>query len=222
MVCGSIHYDMPHQTNQNIKKRRGRFIREEEIQRNSKKEAEAKGLKIFFDTFSNKATRWTGSPSAFIIALAAVVIWAGTGPLFHYSDTWQLVINTSTTIITFLMVFLIQQSQNKDTVALHLKLDELLAANTSTSNRLVNVEDLNEDELGKLKEFYKTLRGNIEQEQEIHETHSIDEQKEVVTQIEGAKEIETELSKKSVTEKRTHHKKAAKKDRRGPGPDRQG
>jgi low affinity Fe/Cu permease len=180
------------------------------------------GIKLFFDTFSNKATKWTGSPFAFIIAFVAVIIWACTGPLFHYSDTWQLVINTSTTIITFLMVFLIQQSQNKDTVALHLKLDELLAANTSTSNRLIDVEDLNEDELEKLKDFYKTLRGNIEQEEEIHETHSIDEQK-IVTDVEGGKkeieterkEVDTERSNKLVTKKSVNKKKGNNTQRGG-------
>lgn len=138
-------------------------------------ETKAAGFKGFFDHFSNKAALWTGSPYAFIIALIAVVAWAISGPVFKYSDTWQLVINTSTTIVTFLMVFLIQQAQNKDTVALHLKLDELISANKFASNRLVDVEELNEEDLKKLKDFYVSLRGNIKGEKEIHESHSIDQ-----------------------------------------------
>jgi len=140
----------------------------------AKEETKAAGFKGFFDRFSNKATLWTGSPYAFIIALIAVITWAITGPVFKYSDTWQLVINTSTTIVTFLMVFLIQQAQNKDTVALQLKLDELISANKFASNRLVDVEELDEEDLKKLKEFYVSLRGNIKGEQEIHESHYID------------------------------------------------
>src|SRR6478736_8097209 len=100
-----------------------------------------------FENFANAATKFTGSSPAFIGAAAIVILWAVTGPLFDYSETWQLVINTGTTIITFLMVFVIQQSQNKDTVALHLTLNELIAANKFASNRLVDVEDLTEDEL---------------------------------------------------------------------------
>jgi low affinity Fe/Cu permease len=103
-----------------------------------------KKRKNLFERFSNWAT---GSSAAFIIATSTVLIWAVTGPLFHYSETWQLVIDTATTIITFLMVFLIQKSQNKDSKAIHLKLNELLALHEGASNRMVNIEDLTEVEL---------------------------------------------------------------------------
>src|SRR6266700_3279402 len=106
-----------------------------------------KGLGLVFDKVSNKVTRATGSPAAFLCALVIIIIWAITGPVFKYSDTWQLVINTGTTIITFLMVFIIQQSQNKDTAALQLKLNELIACNEKASNRLIVVEDLTDEEL---------------------------------------------------------------------------
>lgn len=130
-----------------------------------------------FDRFSTVATHVTGRPVAFIIATLIVVVWAVSGPMFHYSENWQLVINTGTTIITFLMVFVIQQSQNKDTVALHLKLNELIAANKGASNRLINIEDLTEEELIVLKEFYIQLSEMAEADKELFTTHSIDEAK---------------------------------------------
>lgn len=114
-------------------------------------------LSKFFDTFSNKVTKITGTPWAFIIALIIVIVWGISGPMFHYSDTWQLVINTGTTIITFLMVFVIQQSQNKDTLAIHLKLNELIAATEKASNRLIDVEDITEEELEVIKKYYSKL-----------------------------------------------------------------
>lgn len=101
----------------------------------------------FFDRFASLVTKWAGSPVAFGIALIAVVLWAISGPAFGFSETWQLVINTGTTIITFLMVFLIQQSQNKDSEALHLKLDELLIAVKGADEQLVDAERLDEDKL---------------------------------------------------------------------------
>ncbi len=128
-----------------------------------------------FDRFSSATTRLTGRPAAFIMAVSLVVVWALMGPLFGFNEPWQLVINTGTTIITFLMVFVIQQSQNKDTVALHLKLNELIAANKSASNRLVDIEDLTEDELIALKEFYIKLSDLAEEDAELFTTHSIDE-----------------------------------------------
>src|SRR6478672_12524538 len=112
-----------------------------------------KGLAGVFDTFSTAVTKATGSPAAFILACLTIIIWGITGPIFHYSDTWQLVINTGTTVITFLMVFLIQQSQNKDTLALQIKLNELIACSTA-SNRLINVEDITEEDLETLKKYY--------------------------------------------------------------------
>jgi low affinity Fe/Cu permease len=127
-----------------------------------------------FERFSNWATAATGSSAAFIIATSTVLIWAVTGPLFHYSETWQLVINTGTTIITFLMVFLIQKSQNKDSKAVHLKLNELLASHEGTSNRMVNIEDLTEEELDHLHKFYIRLSDLAEKENDLTRTHSID------------------------------------------------
>lgn len=128
----------------------------------------------FFERFSNWATAANGSSGAFIGALAVIIIWTVTGPIFKYSDTWQLVINTGTTIVTFLMVFLIQKAQNKDSKAIHLKLNELIASHEGTSNRMVNLEDLNEDELDKLHKFYVTLSELAEKEDDITCTHSID------------------------------------------------
>ena len=131
----------------------------------------------FFERFSAKITRATGKPIAFILAIVIIIAWAVTGPVFHYSNTWQLVINTGTTIITFLMVFVIQQSQNKDTVALQLKLNELIAASPDTSNRLIEVEELSAQELEVLKKFYIKLAELAKKESNIHQTHSVDEAK---------------------------------------------
>jgi low affinity Fe/Cu permease len=132
-------------------------------------------LSLLFQKMSNKVTKATGSPIAFIIALTVVIIWAVTGPIFGYSDTWQLVINTSTTIVTFLMVFIIQQSQNKDTIAIQLKLNELIACNEKASNRLIDIEDLTEEELDKIKKFYIKLADLAEKENGVSSTHSLDE-----------------------------------------------
>lgn len=129
----------------------------------------------FFEKFSVKVTKATGSPAAFIIACTTIIIWALSGPIFGYSDTWQLVINTGTTIITFLMVFVIQRSQNKDTVALQLKLNELIAANELASNRLIDIEDLSEEELETLKKFYIKLAELSQKENNLQRTHSIEE-----------------------------------------------
>ena len=130
--------------------------------------------KNLFERFSNWATNATGSSAAFIIAALTVVIWAVTGPVFKYSETWQLVINTGTTIVTFLMVFLIQKSQNKDSKAIHLKLNEILASHEGTSNRMVDIENLTEEELDKLHKFYERLSILAEKEGDITCTHSID------------------------------------------------
>jgi low affinity Fe/Cu permease len=128
----------------------------------------------FFERFSNWATAATGSSAAFLIAIVVIVVWAVTGPVFKYSDTWQLVINTGTTIVTFLMVFLIQKSQNKDSKAIHLKLNELLASHEGTSNRMVNIENLTEKELDQLHKFYSQLSELAEKEDDLTCTHSID------------------------------------------------
>lgn len=128
-----------------------------------------------FDRFAGAATRRAGSPAAFVLAVAVVLAWAITGPMFDYSETWQLVINTGTTIVTFLMVFLIQQSQNKDAVAVHLKLNELLASHREASNMLVSIEDLDEEELHQLAAFYRHLAELADKEGGIKASHSLDE-----------------------------------------------
>jgi low affinity Fe/Cu permease len=129
-----------------------------------------------FDHFASRVTRWAGTPLAFCMALLAVLVWALVGPLFHFSENWQLVINTGTTIVTFLMVFLIQQSQNKDSVALHLKLNELLAASKVASNRMIGIEDLDEQDLREVAEFYVRLAARARNSVACKERHSIDEQ----------------------------------------------
>jgi low affinity Fe/Cu permease len=128
-----------------------------------------------FEKISAIATKAAGSTSAFIIAALLIVVWLISGPIFHYSDTWQLVINTSTTIVTFLMVFLIQRSQNKESVALHLKLNELIAAHEFASNRLVGAEDLTEEELKVLQQFYNKLARMTQEEESMQQSHSIEE-----------------------------------------------
>ena len=141
----------------------------------SHRHKKVKGLGKIFDRFSTAVTRITGKPVAFIVAFLVIVAWALSGPVFGFSDTWQLVINTGTTIITFLMVFVIQQSQNKDIVAVHLKLNELIAATKGASNRLIDVEDLTPDELDKLKAFFIKLSELAEKEDDISCTHTIEE-----------------------------------------------
>jgi low affinity Fe/Cu permease len=110
----------------------------------------------FFHKFSSKTSHAVGSPWAFVLALTVIVVWGVTGPIFKFSDTWQLVINTGTTIVTFLMVFLIQNTQNRDAKAIHLKLDELIRAVSSARNSLVDLENFSDAELEKLaKEFQR-------------------------------------------------------------------
>jgi low affinity Fe/Cu permease len=133
-----------------------------------------KAKKNLFERFSNWATMATGSSAAFIIAISVIFIWIVTGPIFNYSDTWQLIINTGTTIITFLMVFLIQKSQNKDSKAIHLKLNELLASHAGASNRMVDIEDLTEAELDQLHKYYVRLYALAQKEDDLTCTHSID------------------------------------------------
>ena len=130
--------------------------------------------KNFFEKFANSATTFTGSSFAFMAALAIVIVWAATGPVFQYSETWQLIINTGTTIITFLMVFLIQKAQNKDSKAIQIKLNELIAANKATSNRIVNIENLTEEELDQIHKYYEKLSTEAEEAADLHASHSID------------------------------------------------
>src|SRR6476659_5391332 len=138
-------------------------------------EKNKKGFKHKFEKAASSVTRVTGSSTAFLVAVGVILAWAVTGPLFHYSDTWQLVINTGTTIITFLMVFIIQQSQNKDSLAIQLKLNELIASDERASNRLIVVEDLTQDELEVLKKFYIRLSELAKKENDLHSSHSVDE-----------------------------------------------
>lgn len=129
--------------------------------------------KNYFETFANKITHATGSSAAFITAFSIILVWIFTGPLFKFSDTWQLVINTGTTIITFLMVFLIQKSQNKDSKSIQLKLNELIASSEKASNRMVDIEDLTEKELDHLHKLYEHLADKAKKEKNIRESHSI-------------------------------------------------
>lgn len=142
-----------------------------------KKKKQNKPSKLF-TRISTVVTKAAGSPVAFISAAAIIILWAVLGPVFKYSDTWQLVINTGTTIITFLMVFIIQQSQNRDTLAIHLKLNELISSHENASNRLVDIEDLTEEELAVIKEFYVRISKLAEKEAGLHATHSLDEAEE--------------------------------------------
>jgi low affinity Fe/Cu permease len=133
------------------------------------------GLNRRLETFSRRVTEWTGGSWAFAVAVGVVVVWAVTGPLFGFSNTWQLVINTGTTIVTFLMVFLIQRSQNKDALAQHLKLNEIVAALEGASNRLINVEKLTEDEVQALRWHYETLVELAQRDGTLTESHSVEE-----------------------------------------------
>ncbi len=128
-----------------------------------------------FTRFAKGTARATGRPAAFLLAALVVVVWVVTGPIFGFSDTWQLVINTGTTIVTFLMVFLIQRAQNKDALAIHLKLNELVAALEGASNRLIEVEDLTERELMVLRRHYRELAKLAREEVDVGHSHSVEE-----------------------------------------------
>ena len=128
-----------------------------------------------FEKMSILVTKASGSTAAFIIAFFIIIVWLISGPFFNFSDTWQLVINTGTTIVTFLMVFLIQRSQNKDSIALHLKLNELIVAQEIASNRLIAVEDISEEDLKVLQKFYQHLAEKTKNELSVQESHSINE-----------------------------------------------
>ena len=129
----------------------------------------------FFENIAHKATEFSGTTMAFVLAVSIITTWLLTGPLFNFSDTWQLVINTGTTIITFLMVFLIQRMQNKDSRAVHLKLNELVAALQGPSNRLIDVEGLTESELQIISKYYKKLAEMAKTEKDLTVSHSIEE-----------------------------------------------
>ena len=129
----------------------------------------------FFERLASKVALATGSTTAIILAFASILIWAVSGPFFHYSENWQLVINIGTTIITFLMVFLIQKSQNKESLAVQLKLNELVAAHNFASNRLVDVENMSEEELKVIQKYYSHLKQDTKKDETLQQSHSIDE-----------------------------------------------
>ena len=131
----------------------------------------------WFSRFARATARMSGRPATFAVAAGVVVVWAITGPLFGFSDTWQLVINTGTTIVTFLMVFLIQNTQNRDSEAVHVKLDELIRANEAAHNALLDLEDLDEEELDRIREDYEklaeTARAALEEVDELKEASAV-------------------------------------------------
>ncbi len=135
----------------------------------------SKSLVQRWEQAAHAITEWSGEPWMFGAAVLIIVLWAASGPLFGFSDTWQLVINTGTTIITFLMVFIIQQTQNKDTQALELKLNEIVAAISGASNRLIDVESLTSAELAVLRRHYRELAQMAQKESSLTESHSVEE-----------------------------------------------
>jgi low affinity Fe/Cu permease len=148
------------------------------MSRRSRPHPSKPGFSRIIEHFSTAVTKWTGSTMAFALASLTIIVWAVTGPIFGYSNTWQLVINTGTTIVTFLMVFLIQRSQNKDSLAIQLKLDEIVAAMAGASNRLIGCEDLNEEELRTLRRHYATLVELAKKEVSLTMSHSVEEAEE--------------------------------------------
>ena len=146
-----------------------------------------------FDKFASVVSKATGSSYAFIVAFSLVIIWAITAPAFHFSESWQMVINIGITITTFRMFFLIQKAQNKDSLAIQLKLNELVAAHDYASNRLVNVENMTEDELKVIQKYYTKLSDFAKNEESLQQSHSIDEAHE---HHDLKKEMEQELKEK--------------------------
>ena len=161
-----------------------------------------KSGKQFFENFATKASKAVGSPYAFVSALSLVIAWAICGPFFDFSETWQLVINTGTTIITFLMVFLIQKSQNKDSLAIQLKLNELVASNNKSSNRLVDIESMTEDEMIIIQKYYQKLSELSDKHEPVQTSHSLAEA------TEDHKEKYASVPQKATAPKKTPVKKA--------------
>lgn len=139
---------------------------------------ERNGMNAWFDSFARAFTRWTGTSLAFVLAFVVIVVWLLSGPVFAFSDTWQLVINTATTIVTFLMVFVIQQAQNREMLAVHIKLNEIIAAMRGASNRILNVEELTEGEVRQLHERYCKLAAQSLGEADPGRRHTIEEVRE--------------------------------------------
>lgn len=128
-----------------------------------------------FEKISNTITNYSGSTPVFLVAVGLILFWGFSGPVFHFSNTWLLIVNTGTSIITFLMVFLIQKSQNKESIAVQLKLNELIAANNSASNRLLNIQDLSEEQLNTLYEHYRTLVELTQKAKSSTKSHSVED-----------------------------------------------
>jgi low affinity Fe/Cu permease len=147
-----------------------------------------------FEKVSNTITTYSGSSPVFIAAVLLILIWGISGPVFHFSNTWLLIVNTGTSIITFLMVFLIQKSQNKESIAVQLKLNELIAASHHASNRLLNIQDLSEEELKTLYEHYRTLVELTQKAESNTQSHSVEDAIEAV--VEEIKEEEVKADKK--------------------------
>ena len=149
--------------------------------------------KINLVSLASKVTKLAGSSAAIACAFSIIFIWAICGPIFHYSENWHLIINTGTSVITFLMVFLIQKSQNKDSLAIQLKLNELVAAHEFASNRLVDIENMTEEELLVIQKYYIKLSEFSKKEETLQQSHSIDD---AIHLNEIKKEIEKELEEK--------------------------
>jgi low affinity Fe/Cu permease len=167
------------------------------------------------EQFSVAVTHWAGSSWAFALAVAIVLTWALSGPIFSYSENWQLVINTGTTIVTFLMVFLIQRSQNKESLAVQVKLNELLASQQGASNRLINVEDLSEEDIAKLHERFNKLSARLDAATDNGEQHSVEEAREAL------EEAGQELSQIADLQDAPHHSRQSRRSAEAADPARQ-
>lgn len=153
------------------------------------------------EQIASTVTRATGSTAAIIIAFLTVIGWAICGPIFHYSEDWQLVINTGTTVVTFLMVFLIQKAQNKDSLAIQIKLNELLAAHEFASNHIVNVEDIPEEDLKIIQKYYQNLSRITGKEESLQQSHSIE-----IQELSKLKKGREEQIKKTIDKRRSSNK----------------
>jgi len=133
---------------------------------NGREQGSRSTVNHWFHKFACKTADVVGSPWSFFLAISVIVVWGITGPIFHYSDSWQLVINTGTTIVTFLMVFLIQNTQNRDAKTFHLKLDELIHAIKGARNQMIDLEDMTDEELAEIKKEFQRISGRRQQERE--------------------------------------------------------
>lgn len=132
-------------------------------------------LYCLFEKLAKCTTNWAGSTKGFVLALIAIFLWTVMGPVFDYSDTWQLVINTGTTIVTFLMVFLLQRAHNKESIAIQMKLNELIASKEGASNKLINIEDLTEDQIAEIQIRFQKLAKLVESDDDPLKTRTIEE-----------------------------------------------